>query len=87
MKPPLTGKKDKTKERPRRWRELYEIRVILARVKQPNDIRFIYHLQEYQRGRWIAGRLNIATKRELLKAIKDWLNEAEDEITGKDWEL
>ena len=74
-------------KRLRRWRELYEIRVILARVKQPDDIRFIYHLQEYQRGRWIGASLNIATKRELLKAIKDWLNEAEDDITGKDWEL
>ena len=87
MKPPLTGKKDKTKERPRRWRELFELRVILSRVKQPDDVRFIYHLQAYQRKRWVSGMLNIATKRELLKAIKDWLNEAEDKITGKDWEL
>ena len=83
----FTGREfEMANERPRRWRELYEMRVILARTKPP-DARFIYHVQAYQRKRWVEGSLNIATKRELLKLIKDWLKEAEDEITNKDWEL
>lgn len=76
--------KDKANQRQKSWRELFEIRVIVSLTREG---KFIYHLQGYQRKRWVCGHLNIETKTLLLNEIRNWLNETENEILLKDWEL
>ena len=77
----------KSKERPRRWRELFEIRVIMSKAPAEVGSKFLYHINGYQRKRWACGALNIKTKTVLLHEIRKWLDEVESEITGVDWEL
>ena len=78
--------KKPSNKRLRRWRELFEIRVILSKGGQ-SGFKFLYHMQGYQRQRWVCGKINIQTKTVLVNEIRRWLDEVENEILGTDWEI
>lgn len=65
-------------KRPRRYKEMFELRVILAKGGQ-TGFPFLYHVQGYQRGKWIGGNLNIRSRKGLNKVIRQWFDEMETE--------
>jgi len=71
---------DKVNKRPKRYKEVFKMEVILAKGRDGSP--FLYHLQGYQRGKWIGGNLNITSRRELNKLIRQWFNDIETEIMG-----
>jgi len=60
---------------------MFELRLILANGKH-SGLTFLYHVQGYQRGKWIGGNLNIRSRKELNKVIRQWFDEMETEIKG-----